>query len=204
MTVAIVDYGICNVDSVSRAVEECGGVPLITRRPEDLEHAAAIILPGVGAFPDAMENLRAWGLADAIREQTLENGIPMLGICLGMQLLADAGEEHHPTQGLGLIPGRVQRLEPDAATTRVPHMGWNEVEPVNGAALLDGVEPRKDFYFVHSYHFVPAHEDDVVARTPYCGGFVSAVGRGSVVGTQFHPEKSQKVGFRLLRNFLGT
>lgn len=202
MRVAIVDYGLCNVDSVARAVEECGGQPVVTVEPEGLERADAIIVPGVGAFPDAMRNLAKAGLDDAIRVQALDVGVPTLGICLGMQLLASTGEEHGTTSGLGLIPGRVVRLDAADTGARIPHMGWNLVQPENNPPLLRGIEPAKDFYFVHSFHFRVDDDDDVAARTPYCGGFVSAVCRANVMGTQFHPEKSQKVGFRLLRNFL--
>ena len=204
MTVAIVDCGISNVDSVARAVEECGGRARLTGDPDELAGAAAIVLPGVGAFPEAMRRLRERGFDEAIREQAAGQGIPTLGICLGMQLLADASEEHSETEGLGLIAGRVVRLEPAAADERVPHVGWNEVHPEGDPPILRDVEPGKDFYFVHSFRFAPDDEADVLARTPYCGGFASVVGRERVWGTQFHPEKSQKAGFALLRSFLST
>lgn len=200
--VAIVDYGMCNLDSVGRAVEECGGKADVTADPRDLEVADRIILPGVGAFPDAMRALHQSGLATAISEQVLAEGVPLLGICLGMQLLARSSDEVEPTEGLGLIDAEVVRFVPTAGE-RVPHVGWNEVEPSPGAALFAGVPPRADFYFVHSFHVVCAEAADVAATTPYCGTFVAAVERGAVFGTQFHPEKSQGHGLAVIRNFLG-
>jgi glutamine amidotransferase len=200
--VAIVDYGLCNLDSVGRAVQECGGEPRVTAEPSELERADRIILPGVGAFAEAMSNLRRAGLDKAMREQVSERGIPMLGLCLGMQLLGRRGDEGGETAGLGLLDAEVARLVPDAPGVRIPHMGWNEVRPERPHRLLDGIPAGRDFYFVHSYHLVCRDQTDVVARTPYCGGFASVVARENVHACQFHPEKSQKAGFRLLRNFL--
>jgi glutamine amidotransferase len=200
-TAAIVDYGMCNLDSVARAIEECGARPLVTADPAALAEADRIILPGVGAFPDGMANLRDRGFDAALREQTAL-GIPLLGICLGMQLLAERGWELRETPGLALVPGQVRRLEPSNGDTRIPHVGWNEVTLERACALFDGIEPGADFYFVHSYHFDCADAAAVVGRTDYCGGFTSAVARGNVFGVQFHPEKSQKRGFQVLRNFL--
>jgi imidazole glycerol-phosphate synthase subunit HisH len=202
--VAIVDYGMCNLDSVARAVEECGGTPFVTDRPADLETASRIILPGVGAFPDAMQNLNERGLAATLREQALAKQIPLLGICLGMQLLADRGTEVEVTAGLGIIAGDVTRMTPTADDRRIPHIGWNEVRLERPSVLFEGIESGKDFYFVHSYAVRPADDRDVLARTPYAHGFVSVLERGSVFGVQFHPEKSQRVGFRLIKNFLGV
>ncbi len=200
--VAVVDYGMCNLDSVARAVEECGGHPLVTRDPAALERSTHIILPGVGAFPDGMRNLRNSGLDVALTRQVRECRIPLLGICLGMQLLATRGWEGGETAGLNLIPGEVHRLSPTTNQTRIPHIGWNEVAFERDCRLFDGIPSRRDFYFVHSYHFVCDDPSAVVARTPYCGTFVSAVRRDGVYGVQFHPEKSQRLGFRVLRNFL--
>ena len=200
--VAIVDYGMCNLDSVARAVEECGATALVTEDPKELEKANRIILPGVGAFPDAMRNIRERGLDETMVEQAVEKEIPFLGICLGMQLLAGKGFEIDETAGLGMIPGEVRRLAPSGEDTRIPHVGWNEVYPASDSPLFKGITPGKDFYFVHSYHLCPRDESDVLACTPYAGNFVSAVHRGSIWGVQFHPEKSQRGGFQLLRNFL--
>lgn len=198
--VAIVDYGLCNLDSMARAVEECGGRPRVTDDPDGVASADRIILPGVGAFPDAMRNLRSRGLDQAM-EARVRAGVPLLGVCLGMQLLASRGSEVASSEGLGWIEGEVRRLEPTNGE-RVPHVGWNEVKSERDCPLLAGIEFGRDFYFVHSYHLACADAADVAARTDYCGGIASVVGHGNVFGTQFHPEKSQRVGFQLLRNFL--
>jgi glutamine amidotransferase len=201
-TVAIVDYGMCNLDSVARAVEECGGKALVTDRARDLEIANRIILPGVGAFADAMRNIKQRALDQILYEQAVEKQIPFLGICLGMELLASKGFEVEEADGLGFIPGEVRRLNPSREDTRIPHVGWNEVHPLPDSPLFRGIASGRDFYFVHSYHFRPRDESNVLARTPYAGGFVSAVQSGSIWGVQFHPEKSQRPGFQLLKNFL--
>jgi glutamine amidotransferase len=183
-------------------VEECGGVPVITDRAEEIGVSNRIILPGVGAFFDGMRNIRKRSLDEILREQVMERGIPLLGICLGMQLLATRGWEGGETEGLGWIDGEVRRLEPQGGDTRIPHIGWNEVEVLRESPLFRGVPAGKDFYFDHSYHYCVGDERDLLARTSYCGGFASAVGRGCVFGVQFHPEKSQRMGFQVLRNFL--
>lgn len=200
--VAIIDYGLCNLDSIRRAVEMCGGDPTVTDDPEALSAANLLILPGVGSFGVAMDNLKARGMDQAIREQT-GAGIPLLGICLGMQLLATHGTEGGDFEGLGLIAGNVVRLKEEHPEDRIPHIGWNSVkaQPENDP-LFAGLAPETDFYFVHSYHVEcrdPAH---AVASTPYCGGFTSVIRSGNVAGAQFHPEKSQRAGFRMLTNFL--
>jgi glutamine amidotransferase len=200
--VAIVDYGMCNLDSVARAVEECGGKARVTDQARDLETASRIILPGVGAFADAMRNIKQRALDRILYEQAIEKQIPLLGICLGMQLLASKGFEVEETDGLGFIPGEVRRLNPTGEDARIPHVGWNEVYALRESPLFRGIAPGRDFYFVHSYHFCPRDESNVLARTPYAGSFVSAVQSGSIWGVQFHPEKSQRVGFQLLKNFL--
>ena len=203
-TVCIVDYGLCNLDSVARAVEECGGSPSISHRPEDLRACDRVIIPGVGAFGKAMENLRREGLDQALLEERERRALPVLGICLGMQLLADSGEEGGNFRGLGLIPGRVLRLQRAAAAERVPHVGWNEIDIVSPHPLVEGLQTGANFYFVHSYHLAAERADTVVAFTPYCGRFASIVASGDVMGVQFHPEKSQKAGFQLLKNFLAV
>jgi glutamine amidotransferase len=201
-TVAIIDYGMCNLDSVARAVEECGGVPKVTDQSRDLAAADRIILPGVGAFPEAMRNLRNRGLHTAMEEQVLENQIPVLGICLGMQMLAERGTEGGETEGLGWIKGEVRRLRPSQDDPRIPHIGWSEVLLRRSSPLFEGIESGSDFYFVHSYAVVPSHSEDTLGFTPYGCGFVSAVQKNLIFGVQFHPEKSQRIGFRLLKNFL--
>ncbi|MGQ0826028.1 MAG: imidazole glycerol phosphate synthase subunit HisH [Actinomycetota bacterium] len=200
--VAIVDYGLCNVDSVQRAFETLGATAFITDQPKDLYDADRIVLPGVGAFPDAMRNLRANGLDEAMSRQVLEEGAPFLGVCLGMQLMAAIGHEVEETKGLGWLDAQVTRLTATEQDRRIPHVGWNEVTPSYSSPLFDGIPEHTDFYFVHSFHMTCAADDDVLATTPYCVGFVSAVAREHVFGVQFHPEKSQQWGLQLLKNFL--
>lgn len=201
--VAIVDYGMGNLDSVARAVEECGGSALRAEEPQDLREATHIILPGVGAFGDAMTNLRARGMVEALEEQVHGERIPFLGLCLGMQLLAREGYEGGAHQGLGWIDATVRLIEPDDLSLRVPHVGWNNVFATRESPLFEGIDSGRDFYFVHSYRMVCADGDDVLATTPYGSDLVSVVGRGNVFGAQFHPEKSQSVGLRFLGNFMG-
>lgn len=199
-SVAIIDYGMCNLDSVARAAEKVGASVTTTYDANEIRNATHLILPGVGAFPDAMNNIRERSLDTLIRER-VANEIPLLGICLGMQLLASKGYEGKETDGLNLIPGEVKRLIP-IEEQRIPHVGWNEVYPVHSCVLFKDINPGKDFYFVHSYHFVTENDETIAATTPYCRGFVSAVAHNKVFGTQFHPEKSQRAGSMLLTNFL--
>jgi glutamine amidotransferase len=201
-SIAIVDYGLCNLDSVRRAFEECGAAVTVTDDPRDLTNADRIVLPGVGAFGDAMSALRKSGLEDALSQEVHGNGIPFLGICLGMQLIASIGFEGGETNGLGWISGEVRRFAPTMLDKRIPHVGWNEVVATPGSTLFAGVPLGADFYFVHSYHFVCDDKSDIAGTTPYCGWFTSALERENVFAVQFHPEKSQRHGFQLLRNFL--
>lgn len=198
----IVDYGMGNLGSVKRALEECGADVIISDDPAACEQVDHIVLPGVGGFADGMAALTCGGWVNALRIATQNTGIPLLGICLGMQLLADKGFEGGETDGLGLIPGEVSRLVSDTLETRIPHVGWNEVHHGTVHPLFAGIPTATDFYFVHSYHFVSTYATDVLASTPYCGSFVSAVARDTVCGVQFHPEKSSLAGFQLLKNFL--
>ncbi len=206
----VVDYGLCNIDSMVRALEECGARHVEpTRDPRVVDRADRIVLPGVGNFASAMRNLAAWGLLDSIRQRSSTSEVPFLGACLGMQLMASAGAEgatNGKLDGLGLVEGMVVRLERQNADERIPHIGWNEVVTGPGSVLFAGVPEASDFYFVHSYHLKLRDAADEAGRTPYCGGFTSAIAAGGrpIFGTQFHPEKSQKNGFRLLRNFLAV
>jgi glutamine amidotransferase len=200
-TSALVDYGMGNLDSVQRALEVAGATVRVTADPADLAAADRIVLPGVGAFGVAMANLRDRGLDEALTTEVIDKGAPFLGICLGMQLMATSSAEHGEHRGLGWVDARVERLEPSAGE-RVPHVGWNEVDPISDHPLLAGIEPGHDCYFVHSYAMRCAHDADVVATTPYAGGFTSVVARGTACGMQFHPEKSQRVGKAILANFV--
>jgi glutamine amidotransferase len=201
-TVSLVDYGIGNIDSVRRALQDCGAEVILAAGRADFEKSSAIILPGVGAFGDGMKHLRERGLVDVLNEQVLEKGIPFLGVCLGMQMLAKHGFENEQSEGLGWIDADCVRLKPASAEERIPHIGWNEVAHDGRSALLNGLPSGKDFYFVHSFALACRDRSTVAATTPYAGGFPSVVRHENIWGVQFHPEKSQKAGFQLLRNFL--
>lgn len=198
--VAIVDYGAGNLASVRNALGQLGCDAVVCQTPEQARGADRLILPGVGSFRLSMEALEARGWPAAIHEH-VGAGRPFLGICLGMQLLFSRGTEHGETQGLGLIPGEVVPLEPGPGC-KVPHVGWNSVAPAKAHPLFDGVKPHVDFYFVHSYHGVPADPADVLATCDFGTTFVACVSRANVAGLQFHPEKSQPSGIRMLENFL--
>ncbi|MEX0974417.1 MAG: imidazole glycerol phosphate synthase subunit HisH [Bacillota bacterium] len=197
-TIGIVDLGIGNIRSVQQAVRFLGGIPVVVRDPDEVAVHCALILPGVGSFGAASSAMRRIGFSEAI-VASVEAGHPLLGICLGMQLLATEGEEGGPSLGLGLIPGVVKRF---AEGVRVPHVGWNNVAPVPGARLFRGIPPAEHFYFVHSYYLEPADPSCVAARADYSGPFPAAVSLGNVSGVQFHPEKSYRAGLRLMSNFL--
>jgi glutamine amidotransferase len=167
-----------------------------------IEQAERLILPGVGAFTDGMRNLRSLGLDKTISDLVLNRKRPILGICLGMQLLATKGTEGGETAGLDILPGEVVRLENGSDKERIPHVGWNEVAIVRQAALFAQIPDKSDFYFVHSYHLKPYDEQNIVGTTQYCGHFVSAINSGNVWGVQFHPEKSGPLGKLLLKNFI--
>lgn len=202
METAIIDYGMGNLLSVQRAFEKCGSDAVIIDNPLELREAEHIVLPGVGAFPDAMENLKKNGWTEELERAVIEKETPLLGICLGMQLLADKSYEVRECQGLGYIPGEIVRFVPETGNERIPHVGWNDIIKKQEQPILDGIEDGTNFYFVHSYHFNAKRPENAVTVTPYCGEFVSVVIRDNIVGTQFHPEKSQKAGFKLIKNFL--
>ncbi|MDQ8021291.1 MAG: imidazole glycerol phosphate synthase subunit HisH [Moraxellaceae bacterium] len=199
--IGIVDYGMGNLGSVRNAFEHLGHAARIFDDPQEAAGFERILLPGVGSFAQAMRNLDERGWSPVLRE-VAASGKPMLGICLGMQLLFDRGEEHGDTAGLGLVPGKVIRMQP-TPPNRLPHVGWNTLDHARRHPLHAGVKDHVDFYFVHSYHCVPDDEADVLARVDHGGRVVASVARANVAGMQFHPEKSQAVGLKLLENFAG-
>jgi glutamine amidotransferase len=198
--IGVIDYGASNLASVHNAFEYLGHSVRRCDDPNGLVDCERVLLPGVGSFRAAMEALHSGGWIPAIRDFAA-SGKPLLGICLGMQLLFECGEEHGPSSGLGLIPGEVIRLAP-AQPAKVPHVGWNSLLRFARHPLLAGVKPQVDVYFVHSFHCVPRDADDVIALCDFGGEFVAAVARGNVAGMQYHPEKSQPAGVRMLENFV--
>jgi len=195
--IAIADYGIGNLGSVTKAFRQAGAEVQLTGDPEALRRADALVLPGDGAFAATMEEVERRGLVPVLREAR-DQGKPLLGICIGMQLLFEESEEHGRHRGLGFLPGRVRRFEGELA---VPHMGWNVLRPRRPHRLLDGMEEGSYVYFVHSY-YCDAPEDVVIACSDYGREFPAVVGSGSVLGVQFHPEKSQQVGLRMVAGFV--
>jgi glutamine amidotransferase len=195
----IIDYGMGNLRSVEKAIAAVGGRPVISKDPDVIRRSERLVLPGVGAFGDAMENLEKSGIDQAIR-QAVAAGTPLLGLCLGLQLLFSESEEFGRHRGLDLIPGKVKLFRTPGLP--VPHVGWNQIESARGDLLLTGIPDGSYFYFVHSYFVAPDHEDDVLCRTDYGGLFCSIACRDRVWGAQFHPEKSQEAGRHLLRNYL--
>ena len=195
--IAIIDYGMGNLRSVQKAFEYGGNPAFITSRAEDLETAEKLVLPGVGAFGEAMANLRKAGLIDPILV-AVDRKVPLLGICLGQQLLFSRSEEHGSHEGLDLLPGRVRRFP---SSLRVPHIGWNQVHIRKSVQILEGVPDAAFFYFVHSYFVDPEEPEDTLTMTDYGIEYASIVGRDRLFGIQFHPEKSQDIGLRILKNF---
>jgi glutamine amidotransferase len=201
--IGIVDYGLGNLTSVAGAISKLGFQPTITSDADALAGADKLILPGVGAFPDGMANLAERGLIDVLNDLVIARRKPILGICLGFQLLGKGSEEFGQTQGLGWIDAAVTRLAPDEPGLRVPHVGWNELTQTKPDCILfDGVDDGALFYFVHSYRMETPPDGSEAGTCDYGGAFTAAVQKGSVFGTQFHPEKSQQAGLTLLGNFL--
>jgi len=208
MRVGVIDYGVGNLGSVLRALEELRVSPVLVNRATDM-HATTdcLILPGVGNFADCARLLNDGGWITALRDEVLGYKRPLLGVCVGMHLLADSSTEgateDQSTSGLGFIPGQVRHLRSFGCTLRVPHVGWNSITPIcPDDRLFAGIPAGTDFYFVHSYAFAPQNPADVLATTDYGGPVTAAVWRGHVWGTQFHPERSSRAGFRLLKNFI--
>jgi imidazole glycerol-phosphate synthase subunit HisH len=212
MTVAVIDYGSGNLHSAAKALEraarEGGGNETITvtDNPDEVRKADRIVLPGVGAFADCKRGLDAVpGMVAAMTDAVRERGRPFFGICVGMQLLAERGLENKVTEGLGWLRGEVDRIAPKDKTLKIPHMGWNTLKEKQPHPLLEGIElgaKGLHAYFVHSYQFNPADKSDLVADADYGGPVTAMVARDNIAGTQFHPEKSQKLGLALLANFL--
>jgi glutamine amidotransferase len=212
MTTAIVDYGSGNLHSAAKAFERAArdhavnDAIVVTSDPDIVAHADRIVLPGVGAFADCRRGLDALpGMVEALNDNVRKKGKPFFGICVGMQLMAERGHEKEVIEGLGWIPGEVDRIHPSDPALKIPHMGWNTLQPKRLHPLLDGL-PLGDkglhAYFVHSYELKTADSGDLVAQAEYGGPVTAIVGRGNMVGTQFHPEKSQKLGLALIANFL--
>jgi len=209
MTVAIVDYGSGNLRSAAKAFERAAREAgtdervLVTSSPAEVAAADRIVLPGVGAFADCRAGLYAVpGMVDTLQREVIERGKPFLGICVGMQLMATRGVEYGIHAGLDWIAGDVVRIQPGKDHLKIPHMGWNELTDLKPHALLDGIAPRAHAYFVHSYQLAASRPETVLALTDYGGPVTAIVGRDNLAGTQFHPEKSQATGLRLIANFL--
>ncbi|MGH7858046.1 MAG: imidazole glycerol phosphate synthase subunit HisH [Candidatus Binatia bacterium] len=199
--IAVVDYGMGNLRSVEKGLERSGASAVVTSDPRRILEARGVVLPGVGAFGACMENLVARGLDSPIRE-VVRSGKPFLGICLGLQLLFEESEEFGPVAGLGLLPGRVRRFEgPSFEALKIPQMGWNRLRFRRAVPELEGVDDGAFVYFVHSYYVEPADPDLIVATTDYGIELTAAIARRNLFACQFHPEKSQEVGLRILGNF---
>lgn len=212
MTVAVIDYNSGNLHSAAKALERAareGGIDasiVVTSEPDEVRAAERIVLPGVGAFADCKRGIDAVpGLVEALTEAVKKDGKPFFGICVGMQLLAERGLEHGVTEGLGWIGGEVERITPRDPALKIPHMGWNTLRETREHPLFEGItlgERGLHAYFVHSYHLKPKDRADLLAETDYAGAITAAVARDNIAGSQFHPEKSQRLGLALLANFL--
>lgn len=202
MKVAIINYGMGNLGSVRRAFEDIGAEAYIANHPAAIYDANRVVLPGVGAFAESMSCLSDAGWLDALHDVVTQQQKPLLGICLGMQMLASVGYEGRQSAGLGFIPGQVQRLDILGCKLRIPHVGWNEVRYKIDDAIFNGIPDASDFYFVHSYAFLPESDEHLIATVPYDCDVAAVIRKDNVFGCQFHPEKSSKAGRQLLKNFM--
>jgi glutamine amidotransferase len=209
MSVAIIDYGSGNLRSAAKAFERAAReanltLPIdVTADPKKVRDADRVVLPGVGAFGDCKQGLEALpGMIDAIEDAALKSAKPFLGICVGMQLMADTGREHGDHQGFGWIPGEVAPIKPNDESLKIPHMGWNDLTIKKYHAMFDKIKSGAHAYFVHSYGFVCEDSEHVLATVDYGGAITAAIGRDNLIATQFHPEKSQAMGLQFITNFL--
>jgi len=207
--ITIIDYGSGNLRSAAKAFERCvreaglSDTVHVTSDPDVAARADRIVLPGVGAFRDCRDGLNALdGMRDALQEAVIDRAVPFFGICVGMQLMATRGLEYGTTEGFNWIEGDVSALELDDTSMKIPHMGWNEFKVENNHVLLDGIKDGDHIYFVHSYHVVSKKPEEVLGTVDYGGSVTAMIGRDNMIGTQFHPEKSQETGLRLISNFL--
>jgi glutamine amidotransferase len=199
--IAIIDYGMGNLRSVEKGFERMGHEAVVTREAKTILSASKVVLPGVGAFPDCMRNLREFGLVDVVHE-SINSGKPFLGICLGLQLLFTESEEFGISKGLDIIKGRVVRFKgPEFSDLKIPHMGWNSVSIKRRAPALQDVPDNSNVYFVHSFHVVPEDQNVIATTTSYGIDFVSSIWKDNIFATQFHPEKSQALGLSILKRF---
>jgi glutamine amidotransferase len=199
--IVIIDYGMGNLKSVSKAFLKLGEDVKVSSLPEDVDNADAIVLPGVGAFGDCMRNLSLKGLIEPVI-RAIEKGKPYLGICLGLQILFNESEEFGLTKGLGIIPGRVKRFSFQNRELKIPHMGWNTIKIIRPSPLFKEIPDESYFYFVHSYYVVPEDISVVASETEYGERFVSSIWKDNIMATQFHPEKSQSLGLKVLKGFI--
>ena len=198
--IAIIDYGMGNLRSVQKALEAVGADAVVSSQPQTILDADSVVLPGVGAFKDCMNNLDRLGLIEVVRK-SIQSGKPFLGICLGLQLLFEESIEFGTVQGLGILPGKVMRFHFDDPTLKVPHMGWNTLTLKKPSPLFDSMDEHPYYYFVHSYYVVPDNQNMVVTTTDYGIPFVSGIQHENIHAFQFHPEKSQKQGLTMLEKF---
>ncbi len=199
--IAIIDYDAGNIRSVEKALLALGEQPVVTRKKEEILAADKLILPGVGAFGDAMERLHQYGLVDVIREAVKDKGIPILGICLGLQLMFERSDESDGVEGLGLLKGEILKI-PDSPGLKIPHMGWNSLKIKPDTCLFAQIPDGAYVYFVHSYYLKAEDPDIVAATTEYSTHIQAAVEQGNIFACQFHPEKSSEVGLQILKNFI--